>query len=108
MEKKLPVYGDGNYTRDWLYVEDHAVAIDLIFHKGLNHETYNIGGFNEWKNIDNDDLQKLKSYKIDSIDLPNNLNRWRMLEMRPDHVLFLTPLEVTHRKTSRISIHKCD
>ena len=50
--KKLPVYGDGNYTRDWLYVEDHAVAIDLIFHKGLNHETYNIGGFNEWKNID--------------------------------------------------------
>ena len=50
--KKLPVYGDGNYTRDWLYVKDHAMAIDLIFHKGLNHETYNIGGFNEWKNID--------------------------------------------------------
>lgn len=50
--KSLPVYGDGKYTRDWLYVEDHAVAIDLIFHKGLNHETYNIGGFNEWQNID--------------------------------------------------------
>ncbi len=50
--KPLPVYGDGNYTRDWLYVEDHAVAIDLAFHKGRNHETYNIGGFNEWKNID--------------------------------------------------------
>lgn len=50
--KNLPVYGDGNYTRDWLYVIDHAVAIDLVFHKGINHETYNIGGFNEWKNID--------------------------------------------------------
>jgi dTDP-glucose 4,6-dehydratase len=51
-EKPLPVYGDGNYTRDWLYVEDHARAIDLVFHKGKNAETYNIGGFNEWKNID--------------------------------------------------------
>lgn len=50
--KPLPVYGDGNYTRDWLYVKDHAKAIDLIFHKGKNSETYNIGGFNEWKNID--------------------------------------------------------
>ncbi|MBD0404478.1 dTDP-glucose 4,6-dehydratase [Flammeovirga sp. EKP202] len=48
----LPVYGDGNYTRDWLYVVDHARAIDLVFHEGVNHETYNIGGFNEWKNID--------------------------------------------------------
>lgn len=51
-EKPLPVYGDGNYTRDWLYVVDHARAIDLVFHKGQNAETYNIGGFNEWKNID--------------------------------------------------------
>ena len=50
--KPLPVYGDGNYTRDWLYVIDHAIAIDLVFHKGKNNETYNIGGFNEWKNID--------------------------------------------------------
>ena len=50
--KPLPVYGDGNYTRDWLFVIDHARAIDLIFHEGKNHETYNIGGFNEWKNID--------------------------------------------------------
>jgi dTDP-glucose 4,6-dehydratase len=50
--KPLPVYGDGKYTRDWLFVEDHAVAIDLVFHKGGNHETYNIGGFNEWQNID--------------------------------------------------------
>jgi dTDP-glucose 4,6-dehydratase len=50
--KSLPVYGDGNYTRDWLFVEDHANAIDLVFHEGKNHETYNIGGFNEWKNID--------------------------------------------------------
>ncbi|WP_124980835.1 dTDP-glucose 4,6-dehydratase [Nonlabens xiamenensis] len=50
--KPLPVYGDGNYTRDWLYVIDHAAAIDQAFHKGKNGETYNIGGFNEWKNID--------------------------------------------------------
>ncbi len=49
--KPLPVYGDGKYTRDWLYVEDHARAIDLVFHHGKNHETYNIGGFNEWQNI---------------------------------------------------------
>jgi dTDP-glucose 4,6-dehydratase len=51
-KKPLPVYGDGNYTRDWLFVKDHAIAIDLVFHEGKNHETYNIGGFNEWKNID--------------------------------------------------------
>ncbi len=48
----LPVYGKGENVRDWLYVEDHARAIDLIFHKGKVAETYNIGGFNEWKNID--------------------------------------------------------
>ncbi|MEQ8703490.1 MAG: dTDP-glucose 4,6-dehydratase [Phaeodactylibacter sp.] len=50
--KPLPVYGDGKYTRDWLWVEDHAAAIDLIYHEGKNGETYNIGGNNEWKNID--------------------------------------------------------
>ncbi len=50
--KSLPVYGDGKYTRDWLYVNDHANAIDLVFHQGENNETYNIGGFNEWQNID--------------------------------------------------------
>lgn len=50
--KPLPVYGDGNYTRDWLFVVDHARAIDLVFHEGIQGETYNIGGFNEWKNID--------------------------------------------------------
>ena len=50
--KPLPVYGDGKYTRDWLYVKDHATAIDAVFHKGITGETYNIGGFNEWKNID--------------------------------------------------------
>lgn len=51
-KKPLPVYGDGKYTRDWLYVVDHAIAIDLVFHKGNTNETYNIGGFNEWQNID--------------------------------------------------------
>ncbi|WP_019670890.1 dTDP-glucose 4,6-dehydratase [Eudoraea adriatica] len=50
--KPLPVYGDGKYTRDWLFVKDHAAAIDLVFHKGKNRETYNIGGFNEWQNIE--------------------------------------------------------
>ena len=51
-KKPLPVYGKGENVRDWLYVEDHARAIDLIFHKGRIADTYNIGGFNEWKNID--------------------------------------------------------
>ena len=50
--QNLPVYGDGKNVRDWLFVEDHASAIDLTFHKGSIGETYNIGGFNEWKNID--------------------------------------------------------
>lgn len=50
--KPLPVYGKGENVRDWLYVEDHARAIDLIFHKGRIADTYNIGGFNEWRNID--------------------------------------------------------
>ncbi|MEO6150521.1 MAG: dTDP-glucose 4,6-dehydratase [Mucilaginibacter sp.] len=50
--KPLPVYGDGKNVRDWLYVKDHARAIDLIFHKGNKGDTYNIGGFNEWANID--------------------------------------------------------
>ncbi|GIM56347.1 dTDP-glucose 4,6-dehydratase [Capnocytophaga canimorsus] len=50
--KPLPVYGRGENVRDWLYVEDHARAIDVIFHKGKIGDTYNIGGFNEWKNID--------------------------------------------------------
>ncbi|WP_036784919.1 dTDP-glucose 4,6-dehydratase [Polaribacter sp. Hel1_33_49] len=61
-DKALPVYGDGNYTRDWLYVIDHAIAIDLVFHKGVDTETYNIGGFNEWKNID---LVKLLCQQMD-------------------------------------------
>lgn len=50
--KTIPVYGKGENIRDWLYVEDHAAAIDVIFHKGVPGETYNIGGDNEWKNID--------------------------------------------------------
>jgi len=50
--KPLPVYGRGENVRDWLYVEDHARAIDVIFHRGKVADTYNIGGFNEWKNID--------------------------------------------------------
>lgn len=61
-KKILPVYGDGNYTRDWLYVLDHAIAIDLVLHKGKNAETYNIGGFNEFKNID---LVKILCRKMD-------------------------------------------
>jgi len=51
-KQPLPIYGDGKYTRDWLYVIDHAKAINLVFHKGDLGECYNIGGFNEWQNID--------------------------------------------------------
>ncbi len=51
-KKPLPVYGDGLYTRDWLFVKDHATAIDAVFHQGKQADTYNIGGFNEWTNID--------------------------------------------------------
>ena len=61
-QKPLPVYGDGQYTRDWLYVVDHVRAIDLVFHKGNDGETYNIGGFNEWTNID---LIKLLCAQLD-------------------------------------------
>lgn len=61
-KKPLPVYGDGLYTRDWLFVKDHAAAIDLIYHKGKTGDTYNIGGFNEWKNID---LVKLLCRQMD-------------------------------------------
>lgn len=61
-KKALPVYGDGKYTRDWLFVKDHAIAIDLLFHRGKNKETYNIGGFNEWQNID---LIKLLCHLMD-------------------------------------------
>ena len=50
--KPLPIYGKGENIRDWLFVEDHARAIDMVYHKGVDGETYNIGGFNEWKNID--------------------------------------------------------
>jgi dTDP-glucose 4,6-dehydratase len=61
-KKPLPVYGDGQYTRDWLFVKDHAIAIDLVYHQGKNGNTYNIGGFNEWKNID---LVKLLCQQLD-------------------------------------------
>lgn len=86
-KKALPVYGDGNYTRDWLYVLDHAIAIDLVFHKGLNDETYNIGGFNEWKNID---LVKLLCQQMDE-KLGNNKGTSEQLithvKDRPGHDL---------------------
>ena len=62
--KPLPVYGKGENVRDWLFVEDHARAIDLIFHEGKINETYNIGGFNEWKNID---LIKVMIKTVDKI-----------------------------------------
>ena len=62
-EKSLPVYGKGDNVRDWLYVVDHARAIDVVFHKGNQGETYNIGGFNEWKNLD---LIKVLCKTVDS------------------------------------------
>jgi len=60
--KPLPVYGDGKYTRDWLYVLDHARAIDRVFHEGKTGEKYNVGGFNEWQNLD---LVKLLCKQMD-------------------------------------------
>ena len=60
--RPLPVYGKGENIRDWLYVVDHARAIDLVFHKGKSGETYNVGGFNEWMNID---IVKLLCQKMD-------------------------------------------
>lgn len=69
-KKNLPVYGDGKYTRDWLHVTDHADAIDTIFHKGKIAETYNIGGLNEWTNID---LIHLLCEQMDEkLNLPKN------------------------------------
>lgn len=85
--KSLPVYGDGNYTRDWLYVKDHAHAIDLIFHKGNNGETYNIGGFNEWKNLD---LVKLLCQQMDiKLNKPNGTSEKLItyVKDRPGHDL---------------------
>jgi dTDP-glucose 4,6-dehydratase len=85
--KSLPVYGDGNYTRDWLYVLDHAIAIDLVFHKGVKGDTYNIGGFNEWKNID---LVKLLCCIMDnklSRKLGESENLITYVKDRPGHDL---------------------
>ena len=86
-KRELPVYGDGNYTRDWLYVEDHANAIDLVFHNGVRLETYNIGGFNEWKNID---LIKILCQKMDiKLNLKNGSSEKliRYVKDRPGHDL---------------------
>ena len=83
--KSLPVYGDGKFTRDWLYVVDHAIAIDKIYHEGKKSETYNIGGFNEWKNID---LIKVLCKQMD-IALANSLGTSEALityvKDRPGH-----------------------
>ncbi|WP_027394470.1 dTDP-glucose 4,6-dehydratase [Aquimarina latercula] len=86
-KKPLPVYGDGNYTRDWLYVKDHAVVIDLLYHKGGNGQTYNIGGFNEWKNID---LVKLLCKLMDKcLGQPENTSQQLItfVKDRPGHDL---------------------
>lgn len=83
--KPLPVYGDGKYTRDWLYVIDHAVAIDMAFHNGSNKATYNIGGFNEWQNID---LIKLLCKVMDSkLDRPEGTSAKLItyIKDRPGH-----------------------
>ena len=86
-KKPLPVYGDGKYTRDWLFVKDHATAIDLVFHKGENHETYNIGGFNEWQNIE---LVKLLCRLMDKkLDRPEGSSEQLIsyVKDRPGHDL---------------------
>lgn len=83
--KPLPVYGKGENVRDWLYVEDHARAIDLIFHKGKVAETYNIGGFNEWRNID---LIKVLVKTVDRLlgnEEGHSLNLITYVTDRPGH-----------------------
>lgn len=84
-EKPLPVYGDGKYTRDWLWVKDHAAAIDVIFHKGRTGETYNIGGNNEWKNIDL--VQKLCDIMDELLGKPAGTSRGLItfVKDRPGH-----------------------
>ena len=85
--KSLPIYGDGKNTRDWLYVIDHASAIDLIFHKGKDSETYNVGGFNECKNID---LVKLLCQQLDKKlkrKLGNSEKLITFVKDRPGHDL---------------------
>ena len=83
--RPLPVYGDGNYTRDWLYVQDHVRAIDLIFHRGSIGETYNIGGFNEWKNMDL--IKLLCSLMNKKLGLPNGSSEKliKFVKDRPGH-----------------------
>ncbi len=83
--KPLPVYGDGKYTRDWLWVEDHAAAIDLIFHKGRVGETYNIGGNNERKNIEL--VQTLCDIMDELLERPVNTSRQLItfVKDRPGH-----------------------
>jgi len=85
--KALPVYGDGKYTRDWLYVVDHAIAIDTILHKGKNKETYNIGGFNEWQNIDL--IKLLCSLMDEKLNKPNGSSEKLItyVKDRPGHDL---------------------
>jgi len=86
-KKSLPVYGDGKYTRDWLYVLDHAIAIDLVFHEGKKGDTYNIGGFNEWQNID---LIKLLCKQMDvklCRDEGTSLEQITYIKDRPGHDL---------------------
>lgn len=83
--KPLPVYGKGENVRDWLFVEDHARAIDLIFHKGKIADTYNIGGFNEWKNID---LIKVLIKTVDRLlgrEESEDLNLITFVKDRPGH-----------------------
>ena len=83
--KPLPVYGDGKYTRDWLWVKDHAAAIDVIFHHGKTGDTYNIGGNNEWKNIDL--VQKLCDIMDELLGKPTGTSRQLItfVKDRPGH-----------------------
>ncbi len=84
-QKSLPIYGDGKYARDWLWVKDHASAIDVIFHKGKDGETYNIGGNNEWKNIDL--VEKLCDIMDEKLGRPQGTSRKLItfVKDRPGH-----------------------
>ena len=86
-QKSLPIYGDGKYTRDWLWVKDHATAIDTIYHNGRVGETYNIGGNNEWKNIDL--VEKLCDIMDEKLGRPKGTARQLItfVKDRPGHDL---------------------
>ena len=84
--KELPVYGDGLQVRDWLYVEDHCEALDVVFHRGQSGESYNIGGLNEWENLSMvRHISKFMDAELGNSPEQSCLNLIRHIQDRPGH-----------------------